>query len=256
MTQGAEKSVERVVDAMREHPGEPFSIDDMARVALFSKFHFSRIFQDATGLSPGRFLGALRLAEAKRLLLGTSLSVTDISIRVGYASVGTFSTRFKNCVGVAPSVFRSNGGFRPYESFQSRSRPGTGARVRGVVSLPDTAPDGPVFLGLFPEPVPQGTPVSCALLRSPGPFTIEAVPPGTWFLLAYCSGHSPAGSQAPGRPAPLVGACGPLTVRPGAVFDHLDLRLRSASPMDPPVLIAPLDLPSTDVETMSLTKGA
>ena len=89
-----ERAVLRVIDSMHENLGEPLTIDDMARTAMFSKFHFSRVFQRVTGLSPGRYLSAVRLQEAKRLLASTSLSVTDISHRVGYSSVGTFSSRF------------------------------------------------------------------------------------------------------------------------------------------------------------------
>lgn len=91
MEEALEKAVRRVIETMREHLGDELTIDDMARTAMFSKFHFSRVFRQVTGISPGRFLSALRLQEAKRLLLSTSLSVADISIQVGYSSVGTFS---------------------------------------------------------------------------------------------------------------------------------------------------------------------
>jgi AraC-like DNA-binding protein len=104
-----EEAVHRVIDLMRENLGENLTVDDMARVAMYSKFHFTRVFQRVTGMSPGRFLSALRLKEAKRLLLSTELPVTEISYRVGYSSIGTFGSRFTQAVGMSPSGYRRHG---------------------------------------------------------------------------------------------------------------------------------------------------
>ena len=94
MEESTKQAVDRAISTMRENLGEQLTVDDMARAAMFSKFHFTRIFQRVTGVSPGRFLSALRLQRAKQLLVSTSLNVADISLRVGYNSVGTFSSRF------------------------------------------------------------------------------------------------------------------------------------------------------------------
>ena len=102
----AENAVRRVVEAMHDNLGDSFTADDMARTAVFSKYHFIRLFRQTTGVTPGRFLAALRIQEAQRLLLATDLSVAEISQRVGYASVGTFSSRFKLRVGLSPSAYR------------------------------------------------------------------------------------------------------------------------------------------------------
>src|SRR6266536_328180 len=110
MQQTAEKAVERLIDTMRDNLSEQLTVDDMAHCALFSKFHFTRLFERITGVSPGRFLSALRLQEAKRLLTTTGLNVTDISLLVGYNSVGTFSTRFTKSVGLPPTTYRRMGG--------------------------------------------------------------------------------------------------------------------------------------------------
>jgi AraC family transcriptional regulator len=82
--QQTEQNIQRVIDSIYENISERITIDDMARTAMFSKFHFTRLFQRMTGVSPGRFLSAVRLQEAKKLLLYTGLSVTEISHRVGY----------------------------------------------------------------------------------------------------------------------------------------------------------------------------
>ena len=104
------QAVVRAIESMRSNLGDQLTIDDLARTAMFSKFYFCRIFQEATGVSPGRYLTALRLAEAKRLLVSTSLSVTEISNQVGYTSLGTFSSRFKSMVGDSPSFYRQRQG--------------------------------------------------------------------------------------------------------------------------------------------------
>ena len=105
-----ERAVERAVRTMHDRLGDPVTIDDLARAALFSKFHFVRIFQRTTGVSPGRFMSAIRLQRAKELLISTSLRVADISALVGYSSVGTFSSRFNGAVGLSPAAFRRQGG--------------------------------------------------------------------------------------------------------------------------------------------------
>src|SRR5271168_2482578 len=64
--------IELAVAYMRENYSEPLSLADIARSAMLSRFHFSRVFREATGVSPGRFLSAVRIYEAKRMLASTS----------------------------------------------------------------------------------------------------------------------------------------------------------------------------------------
>lgn len=82
------------------------SLDSLAGFVNFSPFHFLRIFRETTGVTPARFLAALRMAEARRLLLRSELTVTDVSRRIGYASVGTFVSRFTDLAGLSPGRFR------------------------------------------------------------------------------------------------------------------------------------------------------
>src|SRR2546421_12747721 len=95
------RAVERAIETMQQNLGERLTIDDMARAAMFSKFHFSRVFQRVTGVSPGRFLSAMRLEEAKRLLVSTSFTVAGMSPRVGYNTAATFGSRFRSSVRVS-----------------------------------------------------------------------------------------------------------------------------------------------------------
>ncbi|MGM1065692.1 helix-turn-helix transcriptional regulator, partial [Saccharothrix sp. Mg75] len=232
---------------MYDNLGEQFTIDDMARTAMYSKFHFSRVFQRVTGVSPGRFLAAIRLQEAKRLLVCTSSTVTDISHRVGYTSVGTFSSRFRSSVGVSPTEYRQLGGFAAKVPTAWRGQGTHTSTVHGRIDAPRDLPSGLTFLGLFPDPIPQGVPIRCSVLLRPGPYLLADVPPGTWYLMAS---SVPPDREAvpdcsyPDGDAPNVACSGPITVRAGTAVDPVDLCLRPRSALDPPVLMALLDVQS------------
>ena len=64
-----QQAIERVILAMRSRLAEPLTLRDLAGIAHLSPYHFCRVFQRLTGVPPGEFLTALRLEEAKRLLL-------------------------------------------------------------------------------------------------------------------------------------------------------------------------------------------
>ena len=113
MENASELAVQRAIDAMHKHMGEQITVHDLARTAKFSRFHFTRVFRQVTGVPPGRFLSELRLERAKQLLTSTSLNVIDISVQVGYSSVGTFSARFNRTVGMSPTSYRRHAGAPP-----------------------------------------------------------------------------------------------------------------------------------------------
>jgi AraC family transcriptional regulator len=231
------QAVARAIMTMRERLGERLTIDDLARAAMFSKFHFTRVFLRATGLSPGRFLSALRLAEAKRLLTTTSVSVADISHQVGYNSVGTFSARFSGSVGLSPSLYRQRRGMAPPMAEQPGRGPG--ATIRGQLHTTSACDVGPVFVGLFPARIAEGTPARCALLAGPGPYALADVPTGSWFLFAHAYG-----TGVPERPGirPFTGLAGPVNIHVGVTARLADVPLRPRHGFDPPVLLALPDL--------------
>jgi AraC family transcriptional regulator len=245
MDKVVEQAVRRAIDAMHDGLGEPLTVDDLARAAMFSKFHFSRIFQRVTGLSPGRFLSALRLQKAKQLLVETSLNVADITHEVGYNSVGTFSTRFTSAVGISPTTYRRLGGYVPQIDVDTEAAPEeASAKVSGAISS-DESSLGATFVGLFPQPIPQGRPVSCAVLEQPGAFTLQKVPPGSWYLLAHAvrvgydePAHLPCDDDQP----VFVLQHGPLEIQQDQEVSVNDLHLRPIRALDPPVLLALLDV--------------
>lgn len=240
-------TVERVLETMVERFDQPLMLQDLAELAFLSPYHFNRVFRLVTGVPPGRFLAALRMQEAKRLLLTTSLRVTEICFQVGYQSLGTFTTHFRQHVGVGPCPLRSLAEAYadvPLEALLERAAVSSAcgsAAVRGRVRSPDGF-DGVAFVGFFPQRLPQGRPSTCAVLSAPGEFELRATPASGEHALASAFPRSgtivetllaePAATRvAAGRIRPARGGRGSSSA-------SLDLRLRPVAVTDPPVLLA------------------
>jgi len=252
-----ERAVERVIAAMRDNLGEQLTVDDMARTAMFSKFHFTRIFRRATGVSPGRFLSAMRLQRAKQLLVSTTMNVADISVQVGYNSVGTFSSRFTRSVGLAPTAYRRLGGFAPHIGAGGEPRASSAACVSGRILMPPDARGGLIFVGLFRERVPEGRPAQCAILPGPGPFVLNKVPRGSWYLLAHSIAGDPehlAQLPFPAATAVSVGTLGPILVKDDQIIADVDLCLSPMRTLDPPVLLALMDVRRLAVRSLDAVR--
>lgn len=98
----------RVIELMNQQLAEDFSLAALAEAAQLSKYHFSRLFKRATGLTPSHYFIRLRMARARQLLLETDLSVIAIGLEVGYFSTSHFSQIFRREVGVTPSAYRGS----------------------------------------------------------------------------------------------------------------------------------------------------
>lgn len=96
----------RVRDRMDREYAEPLDVVALARGAHMSAGHLSREFKLAYGESPYSYLMTRRIERAMALLQQGHLSVTEVCFAVGCASLGTFSTRFTELVGVPPSTYR------------------------------------------------------------------------------------------------------------------------------------------------------
>jgi len=84
----------------------PITLDDAAREACLSKFHYLRLFQRAFGETPHAFVKRMRFEEARRLLLIGDLPVTEICFEVGYENVQSFSRVFHQLAGCPPIEYR------------------------------------------------------------------------------------------------------------------------------------------------------
>lgn len=96
----------RVRDRIDREFAQPLDVEALARGAHVSAGHLSRRFKQAYGESPYQYLMTRRIERAMALLRRGDLSVTEVCFEVGCASLGTFSTRFAELVGVPPSVYR------------------------------------------------------------------------------------------------------------------------------------------------------
>jgi AraC-like DNA-binding protein len=96
----------RVRDRIDREYAQPLDVEALARGAHMSAGHLSRQFKLAYGESPYSYLMTRRIERAMALLRRGDMSVTDVCWAVGCSSLGTFSTRFTELVGVPPSVYR------------------------------------------------------------------------------------------------------------------------------------------------------
>jgi AraC-like DNA-binding protein len=107
MTANELAHLRRARDFMDRNYAQPLNVPAMARAAHASPSHFARQFRQAFGESPYQYLMTRRIERAKALLRGSDLSVTEISLAVGCQSLGTFSTRFREIVGMTPRQYRA-----------------------------------------------------------------------------------------------------------------------------------------------------
>lgn len=96
----------RVRDRIDREFAQPLDVEALARGAHMSAGHLSRQFRLAYGEPPYSFLMTRRVERAMALLRRGDLSVTEVCFEVGCSSLGTFSSRFSDLVGVSPSVYR------------------------------------------------------------------------------------------------------------------------------------------------------
>jgi AraC-like DNA-binding protein len=96
----------RVRDRIDREYAKPLDVEELARGVHMSAGHLSRQFRRAYGESPYSYLMTRRIERAMALLRHGDLSVTEICFAVGCSSLGTFSSRFSELVGVPPSVYR------------------------------------------------------------------------------------------------------------------------------------------------------
>lgn len=238
------KAVQRAIQAMRERMEEELSLDDLAEVGIMSPYHFSRVFRRVTGLPPARFLSALRLQAAKRLLLSTDESITDICFEVGYNSLGTFSRRFTEVVGISPRGFRQLGrrGVRAAISFlKAQSQFPTfagGSGIAGTIDAPERF-SGPVFVGLFPKGIPEGRPAACSILGGAGRYRLGPVADGTYHLFATGIAWSLEAQEYLLYDQALRGEVSKtVVVEGGSAASRTDLALKPPTPIHPPILMA------------------
>jgi AraC-like DNA-binding protein len=95
-------------DVMDRDWATPLVLDAVASSAGYSRYHFVRLFKQAYGETPGQYLSRRRVERAQELLRTANLTVSEICLTVGFDSLGSFCTRFKQIVGSTPSEYRQS----------------------------------------------------------------------------------------------------------------------------------------------------
>lgn len=238
-----------IIQAMRRDPAAEFQTTRAAGRLRMSSSAFIRRFRDLTGLSPMRFRAALRMDLAKVLLLETDKPVTEISLDVGYDSLGTFVRTFTELVGICPTRLRDMAARAIITSEVSSPRvrrlPGADIRQSLFGSVAPASGDAPlsVIVGLFVQGVPAGWPIDGCVIEEGGCFELcwpPHIPRATLMAAAFRRPTTGDRLWAPRASDLLVYS---RRLRRTAVSEQADLRieLRSMRVTDPPVL-APLPL--------------
>ena len=239
------QAVECAIQAMHTHLHEELTLEELASVACLSPSHFTRVFGRLIGIAPVEFLSALRFQAARRLLLTTSLSVTDICFEVGYTSTGSFTSRFTQHVGLSPRLLRQRArAFEPLpvEHTELCSTTPSGIprnnALLGQISAP-TPFRGTIYVGLFPGPIPQGRPVRCTRISSSGWYRLHDVPDGVYHLraAAFPVATDLHSSLLPGEKLLLGNNASPLVIRHEHVSGDPDLVMHPPRLTDPPLVM-------------------
>lgn len=101
------ESLRRARELIDTQYAQPLDLEELARTANFSRFHFLRAFRRAFHATPHEYLTRKRIDRAKELLAQSEFTVTEICFEVGFESLGSFSTLFHKVVGWSPSIYRA-----------------------------------------------------------------------------------------------------------------------------------------------------
>ncbi|MDQ4070704.1 MAG: AraC family transcriptional regulator [Actinomycetota bacterium] len=136
----------RARDFADRHYAEPLDLDGLAAAAGVSKYHFLRCFTATYGKTPALYVAERRIERAQDLLRATNLTVTEVCMLVGYSSLGSFSSRFRQLVGVSPSDYQAR-----YAATGAPRVPGCYVFMHGLSdrkppahsAIPEKPPTGP-----------------------------------------------------------------------------------------------------------------
>ncbi len=103
---GAHSILYKTMDAIKQNYKHQWSLDEMAEVAYLSKYQFSHLFKETTGVAPYSWLQLYRLVRSQQWLVESNKSIIDIALDSGFSSVSVYNQLFKRVYGFTPNVFR------------------------------------------------------------------------------------------------------------------------------------------------------
>jgi AraC family transcriptional regulator len=243
------RAVASAINVMRDRLGEHQELKDAACAAFMSPFHFHRVFRSITSATPGQFRTAMRMAEAKRLLIECDMSATDISVAVGYGSFGTFTSQFTKLVGMPPGRFRRAAAAVadiPVAALLGRLEAEQANRERHTAGWLSARPDrtaGVAIVGLFPATIAQELPVACGIAEPPGRVTLPVERIRGSFVALAVSVRAQATVREVLTESPAAGiyvgsAPEPVELTDTSTADDFFIALRDPQVTDPAVLTA------------------
>lgn len=242
--------VEQAIEYMRRHLERELTSEEIARSVGYSEYHFIRIFKEVTGISPRHFLSAMRIEAGKKKLLQPTGSLLNVVLSLGFLSVGSFSSRFKQSVGISPIQFRKTSKALAENLISGKELQfvkSLHSNVSCTIHYPKTF-KGIIFVGLFPRPIPDQRPIKGTAFRN-GTQTCSFtnLPPGDYYLLAagipwsmnpksyYLLDNSLRGKTDDPIHIDVETNC------------HVEIHLREPLPFDPPILV---NLPMLFLESL------
>lgn len=238
--------VEQVITRIHASLDAPLRLEEMARIAHLSPFHFDRVFSSLTGLAPAAFQASLRLDAAKRALLESERTITDICFALGYESLGSFTTRFTQAVGLSPAAFRSRVAalkevdMRDVLRAASARREAEQSERPAIVVLLEHAlrDDAIGWIGAFPKGIPDRAPSAGAIVVGNAALGLGPLTSGTYHVLAASYPlSSNIADYLVQQDHMRVATSGPLSLT-NAEAIAVRLQLRKLEITDPPILLA------------------
>ena len=101
-------SINEIIQYIGEHYCEDINIDSLSERSNLSKYYLIRIFKEFTGITPYKYIVLMRITHAKRLLLTTEMTISEISAKTGFNDSNNFIVNFKSITGKTPTKFREN----------------------------------------------------------------------------------------------------------------------------------------------------
>ncbi|WP_096187205.1 helix-turn-helix transcriptional regulator [Evansella halocellulosilytica] len=239
--------IEKAIEYIHQNIYEPLSLDELASYVAYSPYHFSRIFKKKIGISPLYYVSSVRLQKAKDLLLSTNLSIRDIGMEIGQQSLGTFTTRFTERVGMTPAQFRNSRGeadshlqsLKQLHRWQEDNHTlNHNPNVNGTIDS-ELPLQGVILVGLFAKPIPEGLPLYGTLLPAFGDFCFSNVKTGTYYLMVTSVSWGMKSNELLLPNSTLRGRIkDPIVVKPFTPVAHQHVMLHPPRLDDPPILIS------------------
>jgi len=168
--------INRVLDYIEKHIDQEFTLDELAGVANFSKYHFHRIFFGLTGETLFSFIQRIRIERGAGMLVSTpTLTITQIAYACGFADSAHFSKSFSRYFGITPSAWRASGGNpAPDKSNGGQIRRKQGKGMNGESPYDDAYHNGGTTMKPEKLEVRVFAPLHLAYVRHTGPYQGDA----------------------------------------------------------------------------------